>query len=70
MVRRVRDGLTDLAREVLDRPLALREHIDDLGPVAVAQRLRDGREGSEERVLRRPLAHLTPFVETDIQDIT
>ena len=57
MVRGVRDALADLVREFLDRPLALGEHVDDLGAVSVAERLRHRSQRVEERVLGRPVCH-------------
>ena len=34
VMRRVRDALVDLVGDLLDRPLALREHVDDLAPAS------------------------------------
>ena len=45
-------------RDLLDRALALREHVDDLRPPAAAERLRHRRERVEQRRLRRPARHI------------
>ena len=37
MMRRVGKALADLARDLVHRPLALRQHIDDLRPPSTAQ---------------------------------
>ena len=57
MLRRVGDALPDLARDVLDRALTLREHVDDLRATTAPERLRHGRERVEERRLRLPSRH-------------
>ena len=57
VLRRVRDALGDLVRDLLDRALALREHIHDLRPAAAAERLRHRRERVEQGHLRGPIAH-------------
>ena len=44
--------------ELVDRALALREHVDDLGPPAVAERLRHRRECAEELVLGLTSLHV------------
>src|SRR5207247_1778800 len=62
VLRRVRDALRDLGRDLLDRALALREQIDDLRPAAAAERLRHGRERVEPGYLRcatRPMLKFT-----------
>src|SRR5438132_8944622 len=59
MVRGIRNALADLIREVVHRPLPLSEHVDDLGAVSVAERLRHRSQPLEERVLRRPVCHLS-----------
>ena len=41
MLRGVRDALRDLRCDLLDRPLPLRKQIDDLGPPAASERLRN-----------------------------
>ena len=57
MLGRVRQALADLVRDLLDRTLALREHVDDLRPAAAPQGLRNGRKRVEERSLRSSLTH-------------
>jgi hypothetical protein len=57
VLRRVRDALRDLVRELLDRALALREHIYDLRPAPIPERLADGGEGVEQGKLCRPAVH-------------
>jgi hypothetical protein len=52
VLRRVGDALADLTRELIDRALALGEHIDDLRAPAVAKRPGHRREGVKERRLR------------------
>ena len=56
-MRGVGDGLIDLARELVDRAFALREHVDDLGPPAAPERLGDLGERIEENVLGFTIAH-------------
>ena len=40
VLRRIRDALTDLCGDLVDRTFALRQHVDDLGAPAIAERLR------------------------------
>ena len=58
VLRRVRDALRDLVRDLLDRALALREQIDDLRPAAAAERLRHRRERVEQGHLRCATRHI------------
>jgi hypothetical protein len=58
VLRGVGDALRDLARELFDRTLALREDVDDLRPAAAAERLRHRRERVEQRRLRRSMRHM------------
>ena len=58
MLRRVGDALTDLGGELVDRSLALRQHVDDLGTPAIAERLRHRGEGAEELVLGLTSLHV------------
>ena len=44
MLGRVRAALGDLVGDLVDRTLALRQHIHDLGTTAIPERLRDRRE--------------------------
>jgi hypothetical protein len=39
VLRRVRHRLRDLGGDLVDRPQALRENVDDLGAAALAERL-------------------------------
>jgi len=57
VVRGVRKRLADLARDLIHRPLALGEHVHDLGAPSVAERLGDGGERVEERVLGLTITH-------------
>ena len=56
MLGGVGDTLPDLGSELLDRPLALRQHVDDLRAATVAERLRDRSERGEQRILGVPVA--------------
>ena len=58
VLRRVRDALRDLVRDLVDRALALREQIDDLRPAAAAERLRHGRERVEQGHFRCATCHI------------
>jgi hypothetical protein len=58
MVRGRRDALASLARDLLYRPLALREQVDDLRPPSAGQRCRYGRERIEEGGLRREVSDM------------
>jgi hypothetical protein len=49
--------LRDLSGQVLDRALALREHVDDLRSPAAPERLRRRRERIEQGGLRSPTRH-------------
>ena len=60
----VGDALVDLGGDLLDRAFALGEHIDDLGPAAVAERLGHRRERVEQRVLRFPSRGSSPCIQT------
>jgi hypothetical protein len=51
VMRGIGDALLDLARQLVDRALALREHVDDLGAAAVTNRLGNRGECVEERGL-------------------
>ena len=42
---------------LVNRPLALGQHIDDLSPPSAAKRLRDRREGVKEGILRHAITH-------------
>ena len=57
VVRGVGDGLADLVGDVVDRPLTLGEHIDDLGPAPAGQGLGDLGEPLVQRVLGDPVTH-------------
>ena len=57
MVRRVGHALVDLGGDLLHRPLALSENIDDLGPAPAGQRFGHFCESVEECVLGRSLTH-------------
>jgi hypothetical protein len=57
MLRGVRNALRDLNREFVDRPLALREHIDDLRTPTVPERPRHRRLRVEQSHLRRTARH-------------
>jgi hypothetical protein len=57
VVRRVRHGLVDLARDVLDRALALRQEVDDLGPPPAGEGLRHLGEAFVQRVLGDSVTH-------------
>src|SRR5438132_4790840 len=56
-MRRVGHGLADLLGDLVHRPLALRQHIRDLGPAAAGQRLGHLGEACVERVLGRSITH-------------
>ena len=56
----VRDALREFAGDLVDRPFALSEQVDDLGPAPVAEGLGHAGEPVEERVLRRPVGHRRP----------
>src|SRR5437764_9293592 len=58
MLRGVRDALVDLARDLLDRALPLREQIDDLRPPSASQRLRNRRQRVEQGRFRRTTRHI------------
>ncbi len=58
MVRGVGHALSDLVGELLDRPFALGEDIDDLGSPSTRHRLGHLGERVEECVLRGPVTHL------------
>ena len=53
----VGDALVELARDLLDRALALGEQVDDLGPPPGGERLGDLGEPLEEGVLRGSVTH-------------
>ena len=57
VLRRVRDRLRDLIGDLLDRPLALREHVDDLRAPPAAERLRNRRQAVEQGRLRLATCH-------------
>src|SRR3954451_17563595 len=57
MMRRVGKRLPNLGRDLIHRPLTLRQHIDNLGAPPVPERVGDGRERVEEGVLRLPVSH-------------
>ena len=57
MERRVGDGLADLRRKLVDVTLPLREHVDQLRPAPVGERLGHLAERVEQRVLRLPITH-------------
>src|SRR5262249_11920627 len=57
MVRGRRDALPDLAGDVLDGTLALRQHVADLAPPAVSQSRSHRGLRIEQGVLRCPSAH-------------
>src|SRR5688572_3139263 len=56
----VRDRLPDLGGELLDRPLALVEDVDELGAAPVAQCFRDRGQTVEQGILGRPVTHTDP----------
>jgi hypothetical protein len=58
MMRGVRKRLPDLGRDLVDRPLALGQHVDDLGPAAISERLGHRSERVEQRVFSVSLAHI------------
>ena len=62
VLRRVRDALRDLVRDLLDRALALREQIDDLRPAAAAERLRHRRERVEQGHFRCATCHISQVI--------
>jgi hypothetical protein len=51
MMGSVRDALVDLDCDVLDRSLALRQHVDDLGAPTAAQGLGHRRQRLEQGIL-------------------
>lgn len=57
MVGRVGDRLIDLGSDLLDRPLSLREHVDDLGAPPARQRLGPLGEPLVQRVLGGAVTH-------------
>ena len=57
VVRGVGDGLADLLGDVVDRPLTLGEHIDDLGAAPAGQGLGHLGERLVQRVLGDPVTH-------------
>jgi hypothetical protein len=58
VLRRVRNALLDLVRELVDRAFPLSEDVDDLGPPAVAECTRYRRLRIEQRSLRRAACHI------------
>src|ERR671919_2983865 len=62
VMRGVGDALLDLARQLVDRALALGENVDDLGATAVANRLRNRGERIEERGLRGTCSHFIKVI--------
>ena len=58
--RRVRHALADLGGELVDVPLALREHVDQLGAAPVGERLGDLGKGVEQRILGNAVTHRSP----------
>src|SRR6187549_509772 len=58
VLRRVRDALRDLVRDLVNRALALREQIYDLGPPAAAERLCHRRQRVEQCHLRCATCHI------------
>ena len=58
MVRRVGHTLPDLISELVNRPFALGEDIDDLGATSTCQRFGNLGERVEQRVLGSPITHL------------
>jgi hypothetical protein len=57
MLRGIGDALPDLRSKLIDRPLALRQHVHDLCPPTVAERLCHGSERVEELVLGAAAFH-------------
>jgi hypothetical protein len=57
MMRRVCKRLPNLGRDLVNRPLALRQHIDNLSPPSAAKRLGDRREGVKEGILCHAITH-------------
>ena len=57
MMRRVRDGLTDVGGDHVDAALTLGEHVDDLGPATARQCLGDLGECIEQRIFGGSVAH-------------
>ena len=70
VLRGVRDGLAELASDLVDRTLRLHQQIDDLGTPAIAERPPHTGEPVEQRILRRPVAHVCTSLEESIQEIT
>jgi hypothetical protein len=58
VLRRVGDALRDLRRDLVHRPLALREDVDDLCPPPAAESLRHRRQCVEEGGLRVSARHV------------
>ncbi|MDN5858525.1 MAG: hypothetical protein L0H84_07865 [Pseudonocardia sp.] len=56
VVRHVGDAQPDLAGDLLDGPLALREHVDDLCPPPGPQRAGHLCEHREQSILRRSIS--------------
>ena len=57
VVRGVGDALADLVGDLVHRPLALGEHIDDLCSAPAGQRFGDLGEPLVQRVLGDPVTH-------------
>ena len=57
MMRRRGHALTGLARDLLDRPVALCQKVDDLGPPTTRERTSDRGKGVEESSLCMLISH-------------
>ena len=57
-IMRLGGALVDLACDLLDRSLSLREQVDDLGAPTAAERMRHGGHRIEQRRLRRAPRHI------------
>jgi hypothetical protein len=58
MMGGVCERLADFCGDLVHRPLALREDIDNLGPAAISERVGHRRERVEQRVLCLAVAHI------------
>jgi hypothetical protein len=66
MMRRVRDTLADLLREIVDRSRALREHIDYLGPSPACERASDLGKRVEKGFLGDSITHSASIHEVPV----
>jgi hypothetical protein len=67
VLRGVRDRLGDLARDLVDRALALGEQVDDLRPTAAAERLSHRRQSVEESRLRFAASHADQLIKRSLE---